>query len=109
MNANKDGLSAVDAATLSLSRCWYALARALRLNKLRDLLGSTISGLETPVTLLGRAYACSPGASESVQEEVRGELQRARQAPTPYQNGGAGAGGLLHPRPAPPAPPAPAP
>ncbi|PSC76415.1 cysteine protease atg4b [Micractinium conductrix] len=74
MNANKDGLSAVDAATLSLSRCWYALARALRLNKLRDLLGSTISGLETPVTLLGRAYACSPGASESVQEEALARL-----------------------------------
>lgn len=62
-------LSAADQLGLGLSRAFYAVARALRLSKLRDLLGGTIS-LDAPVWLLGRRYCCEGSANEAAQEEV---------------------------------------
>ena len=64
-------LSAVDQLSLGLSRTYYALARALRLNKLRDLLGSSITLDGEGLFLLGCSYSCPPNASEAQQEEVR--------------------------------------
>ena len=64
-------LSAVDQLSLGLSRTYYALARALRLTKLRDLLGSSITlDAEAQLFLLGCGYSCPPNASEAQQEEV---------------------------------------
>lgn len=71
--AGEAELSAVDKLSLGLSRSYYALARALRLNKLHDLLASGASITpDAPVWLLGQCYSCPPGASEAQQEEVRG-------------------------------------
>ena len=64
-------LSAVDQLSLGLSRSYYAVAKALRLNKLRDLLGSSITlDAEGQLFLLGCSYSCPPNASEAQQEEV---------------------------------------
>ena len=65
-------LSAVDQLSLGLSRTYYAVAKALRLNKLRDLLGSSITlDAEGQLFLLGCSHSCPPHASEAQQEEVR--------------------------------------
>ena len=66
-------LSAADVLSLGLSRTWYALSRALRLDRLRALLGGAQIALEhgAPVWLLGARYCVRPGAGEAEQEEVR--------------------------------------
>ena len=67
-------LSTADQLHLGLSRTYYAVARALRVNKLRDLLHSASITLDAVVWLLGRCYSAQqqPGAGEAEQEEVSG-------------------------------------
>lgn len=73
-------LSTADVLSLGLSRLGYALSRALRLDRLRALLGGASINLdEAAVWLLGRRYSCPPGASEAEQEEVRRGPGRARE------------------------------
>lgn len=66
-------LSATEGLALGLSRAFYALARTLRLNKLRDLIAAASLSVEAPLCLLGRSYSCSRYGSE---EEVRLEAKQ---------------------------------
>jgi hypothetical protein len=65
-------LTAADQLSLGLSRTYYALARALRLNKLRDLLSSAAITLDAAVWLLGRCYSCHSAGAEAQEEVSRG-------------------------------------
>lgn len=73
MSGGGSELSTADVLSLGLSRTWYALSRALRLDRLRALLGGAQISLEqgAPVWLLGARYCVRPGAGEAEQEEVR--------------------------------------
>lgn len=65
-------LGAGELMSLGLSRTFYALARALRIDRLRSLLSGAALDLEAPVWLLGERYGCAPGAGEAEQEEASG-------------------------------------
>lgn len=91
-------LSATEGLALGLSRAYYALARTLRLNKLRDLIAAASLSVEAPVCLLGRSYSCSRyGSEEEALSHLLDHFQSIlwmsyRRGFTPIPAGGAGLG-----------------
>lgn len=68
---DQDALSTYDQIRLTLSSSYYTLRRALKLNRLRDLLTQSALAPDAPIWLLGKEYAASPDLSHEEQESVR--------------------------------------
>ena len=70
------GLSSLEHLRLSVSSLHYSVVRALRLNKLRDLLQGAHLSMDAPVWLLGERYSAAEGSGPEEEEEVREALPR---------------------------------
>lgn len=64
-----DSLSSLEQLKLNMSSLHYSVVRALRLNKLRDLLQGAHLSMDAPVWLLGELYSAEGSGPEGSQEE----------------------------------------
>uniref|UniRef100_A0A1D1ZNK5 Cysteine protease n=1 Tax=Auxenochlorella protothecoides TaxID=3075 RepID=A0A1D1ZNK5_AUXPR len=71
---DQDALSTYDQIRLTLSSSYYTLRRALKLNRLRDLLQQSALAPDAPIWIMGQEYAASPELGQEEQEEVLREL-----------------------------------